>query len=208
MFLFPAAGGTTNAADATCGASRREFLASCCVLSLGANQLFGQAQDFGSFEGKAVMGALIRTILPLEHPDFPRLSGDELGARLNTLFAVANDDERKAANRALQLFNRTDMFADMRSVAGDGHEQSAESRGLERLEHANWIAWRQSHAVNVKAFVELGLPAQRGYLRLWASSGFVERRRFYRSVKSMIMATAYSLEVLWQTIGYEGPLIP
>ncbi len=125
---------------------------------------------------------------------------------MNTLFAITNDDEREAANRALQLFNRTDMFADMRSVAGEGHEKSDEFQSLERLENANWRAWRRSHTVSVRAFVELDLPAQRDYLRLWALSEFVERRRFYRSVKSMIMATAYSLDVLWQVIGYEGPL--
>ncbi len=72
MFLFPAAGGTSSTTNATCGASRREFLASCLRVSLGATRLAGQARDLGSFESKAVMGALIRTILPLEHPEFPR----------------------------------------------------------------------------------------------------------------------------------------
>lgn len=58
-----------------------------------------------------------------------------------------------------------------------------------------------------RRFTELPLDARRAYLRMWGASGFITKRQFARSVKSLVMITAYSTEGLWRAIGYEGPLV-
>jgi hypothetical protein len=42
---------------------------------------------------------------------------------------------------------------------------------------------------------------------MWMRSSFIVRRQFARSAKSMVTITAYSMDALWQSIGYRGPLI-
>jgi gluconate 2-dehydrogenase subunit 3-like protein len=53
-------------------------------------------------------------------------------------------------------------------------------------------------------FTAAPLPARRAYLRLWARDEAPARRRFYKSVKSMVMITAYALPELRRAVGYDG----
>ena len=48
------------------------------------------------------------------------------------------------------------------------------------------------------------LTARRAHLRLWARAEVPERRRFYRSVKSMVLIAATSLPALRRAVGYDG----
>ena len=48
------------------------------------------------------------------------------------------------------------------------------------------------------------LAARRAHLRLWARGDAPERRRFYKSVKSMVLIAAYSLPALRRAVGYDG----
>jgi len=48
------------------------------------------------------------------------------------------------------------------------------------------------------------LAARRAHLRLWARGDVPERRRFYKSVKSMVLIAAYSLPALRRAVGYDG----
>jgi hypothetical protein len=56
-------------------------------------------------------------------------------------------------------------------------------------------------------FAAQPLARQREYLELWRLSGFVVRRQFYASARSIVMISAYSMDSVWKAIGYAGPLI-
>jgi hypothetical protein len=64
-----------------------------------------------------------------------------------------------------------------------------------------------SHWNAAQTFASLQLQDQRAYIMLWARSDVGVRRRFYRAMKSLIMAAAYSMEDVWAVIGYAGPLL-
>ena len=53
-------------------------------------------------------------------------------------------------------------------------------------------------------FAAAPLPARRAYLRLWARADAPSRRRFYKSVKSMVLIAAYALPAMRQAVGYDG----
>ena len=48
------------------------------------------------------------------------------------------------------------------------------------------------------------LAARRAFLRRWVRSEAPMQRRFYASVKAMVLMTAYGLPVLARAIGHEG----
>ena len=54
-------------------------------------------------------------------------------------------------------------------------------------------------------FAAAPLAARRAFLRCWARSEASPQRRFYASVKAMVLITAYGLPVLGRAIGHEGP---
>jgi hypothetical protein len=54
-------------------------------------------------------------------------------------------------------------------------------------------------------FAAAPLAARRAYLWRWARSDAPAQRRFYASVKAMVLITAYSLPALGRAIGHEGP---
>jgi hypothetical protein len=54
-------------------------------------------------------------------------------------------------------------------------------------------------------FAAAPLVARRAFLRLWARGEAPAQRRFYASVKSMILIAAYSLPELQRAVGHEGP---
>jgi len=51
-------------------------------------------------------------------------------------------------------------------------------------------------------------PDPRAYLDLWRRSGFLLKQQFYASARALVMISAYSMEVVWPAIGYDGPLLP
>lgn len=54
-------------------------------------------------------------------------------------------------------------------------------------------------------FAAATLAARRAFLRGWGRSEAPAQRRFYASVKAMVLITAYGLPVLARAIGHEGP---
>ena len=54
-------------------------------------------------------------------------------------------------------------------------------------------------------FAAAPLAARRAFLRCWARSEAPAQRRFYASVKAMVLITAYGLPALGRAIGHEGP---
>lgn len=61
------------------------------------------------------------------------------------------------------------------------------------------------HGGDGARFAAAPLAARRTFLRLWAGGEPPAQRRFYASVKSMILIAAYSLPELQRAIGHEGP---
>jgi hypothetical protein len=54
-------------------------------------------------------------------------------------------------------------------------------------------------------FAAAPLAERRTFLRLWARGEAPAQRRFYASVKSMVLIAAYSFPELARAIGHEGP---
>jgi hypothetical protein len=89
-----------------------------------------------------------------------------------------------------------------------------EARGLDSDAELA-AAWRAdqrtgqafSNLVVARRFVDLSVERQRDYLQLWSTSAFVVRRQFHAAARALIMISAYSLDDLWQAIGYDGPLV-
>ena len=56
-------------------------------------------------------------------------------------------------------------------------------------------------------FVDLTPEGRIEYYRLWGQSAFSVKRRFYRSSKTLILIAAWSMDEMWSSIGYAGPLV-
>lgn len=69
----------------------------------------------------------------------------------------------------------------------------------------SFATFSRQHGVD--DFPALDQRARRAYTELWQRSAFGVRRRFYRSIRSVIFAAAYSLDSVWHAIGYAGPLL-
>lgn len=159
--------------------------------------------------------ALIAAVLPFEHPQFPALAPDDVRERLLRLFPVDRETRFLTLQRGLAMFDQVDLFphafapivdaefADSEERAGRGDTIERGARADERRYLAFMAQWRPERTL----FSHLPLGAQRDYLTMWMRSSFVVRRQFARSAKSMVTITAYSMDALWQPIGYRGPLI-
>lgn len=188
-------------------ATRREFIASCAVLSmLSVRGARGQTLQETPQQSQRVLLGLIRTLLPCEHPRFPRLSTEQLRSRLQVLFPFQEHEEREAFDRALVIFDRVSLFLDRRAMVRDDDLADRDWDLAVAEERRAFEHWREARGLP-DHFRELSLEDQRGYLTLWARSRCTVRRRFYRSTKAMVMATAYSMDEVWTSIGYEGPLL-
>ena len=102
---------------------RRAFLASCGVLAAalsGCSYVFPRTRlgrlavnDPHPEVYRPVLRALLSTILPFDHPDFPSVSLDEIEERLLRLFPVERQDDYAAMQRALVFFDAVDLFPQM-----------------------------------------------------------------------------------------------
>jgi hypothetical protein len=104
---------------------------------------------------------LVRAILAIDAPRFPRIDPETVRQRMYAMFSLEADAQFAGA---LTLF--------------DGGR-----------------------------FTQLDLDAQRAYLRAWSQSERPVQRQFYRSIKTLVVAAAYSMDAMWHVIGYEGPLL-
>ncbi|HMC78904.1 MAG TPA: hypothetical protein VKH34_17265 [Vicinamibacterales bacterium] len=204
--------------------SRRAFLACCSALALAGAGCAGLpartrsayilATDPPGAQYQPILDGLIAALLPCEHPDFP-LTVAQVRSRLLGLFTLEEDPRFLDVQKALVLFDRTELFAQplvLRTL--ELHARDAATRGA----GADAIL-RRGHSVDSAAydafaqgadpgrFVALPLARQRAYLDMWRPSGYVIRRQFYASAKSLVMISAYSTEVVWRAIGYAGPLL-
>ena len=203
---------------------RRGFLASCGVLAAalsGCSTVFPRTRlgrlavnDPHPDEYRPVLRALLTTILPFDHPDFPAVRLEDLETRLLDLFPTERTDDYASMQRALIFFESVDLFPRMHVplVADERDDFGASNVEVENRVIADQQAYggfAREHGIgdSERRFTILPPPQRSAYLRLWSHSAFGSKRRFYRSIKSLIMITAFSLPAFWQAIGYTGPVL-
>lgn len=204
--------------------SRRAFLgccsalafagAGCAGLSTRSRAGYALAADPPAAQYAPILDGLVRALFPCERPDFPLTAG-QVRSRLLTLFALEDDPRFLDVQKALVLFDQTELFAQPlvpRSL--EAHALDAAARGLDTD-----AVLERSHAIDAAAyaafadsgaggrFTALPLARQRAYLEMWRPSGYLIRRQFYASARSLMMISAYSMAAMWRAIGYEGPLV-
>jgi hypothetical protein len=208
---------------------RREFLAACAALALpGCSGLAVRTRvgrvassDPHPDQYLPALDALVATILPFDHPRFPPGTTPEgIRTRLLSLFPLEESADYLRVQRALLLFNATDLFAEALPPLMSEERRQIEERDPRadgwRLvreavaeDAARWRAWTAGAGSGggSQDFVALGPGARAGYFGLWARSALSVRRAFYRSARTLVTTTAYSSEPFWAAIGYAGPLV-
>ncbi|MBV8171955.1 MAG: hypothetical protein JO219_08500 [Candidatus Eremiobacteraeota bacterium] len=204
---------------------RRAFLEASSLAAatslhwLRSGGLLGQIAQAAPTEPTAATNgafiALVKAILPFDDPRFAALSPAAVSTRANALFGIAQD---AAISGNLAVFDELALFA-----SPPGALTSAElvlypaptgDRSQPATVEARIAADAKSYQVlsarwnpAQPTFSSLPLQEQRAYVMLWARSDLGVRRRFYRAMKSLIMAAAYSMDEAWSVIGYAGPLL-
>lgn len=201
---------------------RRDFLASCgaLVLALSGCQAVLSRTRLANLElddphpddYEPVLRALIETILPFDHPRFPRTSVAEIQERLLALFPFEAERRYLVLQKALMVFDRIDLFPLLQTpmVAEErmlGHATDAMIAECATQDQRRYDEFRRTLASGAEFFPSLQPQARAAYLRLWGQSGFNAKQLFYHSAKRLIMVTAYSLNDFWRVIGYAGPLL-
>jgi hypothetical protein len=164
---------------------------------------------------KTVFEALVRAVLPSDDPRFAAIAPAAVADRADRLFAL---DQDTAVQQNLVLFDALAQFVSPPPAIGIAEpvlfppsdaERSASAAVAARIARdaaayqAASAAWGGQPAL----FTDLTLAGQRAYLMLWARSALGVRRRFYRSMKTLVMAATYSMDAVWPIIGYAGPLL-
>jgi hypothetical protein len=165
----------------------------------------------------AVLGSLITTVLPFEHPAFPNVSPAALLAETRRVFRLDEDESFAFLPQALMLFDDASLFDsplapiiddERRSIIMSRVSESNISGAIEQAITHDQDAWKRFANEHGEArFLEQSLEARKAYLALWANSSFITRRRFYRGVKALVTITAYSEKSFWKVVGFEGPLL-
>jgi len=200
---------------------RRDFVASCGALVLalsGCQALLSRTRlaslalaDPHPDDYEPVLGALIATILPFDHPRFPPISAAEVQERLLALFPLG-DERYLVLQKGLMVFDDTGLFpvleppmvAEARALQGANDAAIAACAAQDRR---RYVEWRRAFPSGATSFIALQPPARTGYFRLWGQSGFNSKALFYSSAKRLVMIAAYSMRDFWRAIGYAGPLL-
>jgi hypothetical protein len=171
----------------------------------------------GTDAWQPLVRALVETILAFDDPAFPPIGVERVERRV--LAGLPVEDERRppALHLALKSFAEMGRFVVLPPSVRQAEEELLASEGAGSSEEIDGIIARKvrEDARRFESFVgELGpvdrfeqaaLATRRNYLRLWARSGFSERRRVYTTLKGMVLVAAYSLPELGRAVGFEGP---
>lgn len=204
--------------------SRRAFLGCCSALlvaSAGCSALsprmksaYALITDPPLAEYQPVLDALVESILPGPGVDFP-VSTRQVRTRLLSLFPLESDPRFLGMQKALVLFDQTDLFAQpltpnqQEEVSRDAAAQSPEAASTLARGHAHDVALYSAFAGghSTPRFSSLVLDRRREYLDLWRASGYLVRRQFYASARSLVMISAYSMDAVWPVMHYGGPFV-
>ena len=146
---------------------------------------------------------VVQTILPFEDPRFPKIDSAMVRSRMYAIFSLGEDTSFASS---LTLFDSIGAWSNPPKpiveleTAQYGPPDWAHDVNL--LKH-----WSSTIDTNRSSFTDLNLRDGRSYLALWAKSAFGVRRRIYQSFKALVNSTAYSMDALWEVIGYDGPLV-
>ncbi len=211
----------------TIAVSRRSFLQAGALLGISLSGCRGFLSETRFVDAMLtdphpdayhpILNKLIRAILPFGHPQFPPISSETIEARLLSYFPVDDNVQFLPLQKSLIFFDATELFPQIFSPveneerndnAGE-NEATVESMIAAKRDHDKKLyeSFVSSFTPSAHQYTELDLRQQREYLRLWGQSGFRIKRQFYRSLKSIVMITAYSTDDLWKVIEYEGPLL-
>ncbi|HEY7980324.1 MAG TPA: hypothetical protein VID19_02485 [Candidatus Eremiobacteraceae bacterium] len=146
---------------------------------------------------------VVQAILPFEDHRFPAMSPEDVRKRMYSIFSL---DDDAAFESSLALFDTIVLWANpplpviALEVLRYGQPDVARDQ---RLFEKTFTDRKVAQA----RFVDLGVDDKRLYLAMWSQSSFGVRRRVYQSFKALVHATAYSMDALWNAIGYDGPLV-
>jgi hypothetical protein len=150
-----------------------------------------------------IQEAIVRALLAFDDPAFPRITPRALSRRIDAIFGLRNDPNFSAS---LILFDRLPAFVRPPAAVrlaeralGAGDEQFAQGLSSDTAAFDRW------YREDASSFASLPLQRAREYARLWLMSDLGVRRRFFGSLKVLVMTAAYSLDAVWNAIRYEGP---
>lgn len=163
---------------------------------------------------RPVLDCLIESILPDRDVNFP-VAPEQLRSRVLTLFPLDSDARFLGMQKALVLFNQLDLFRHpLRPVLQEHVSLDTSPGGLDATQtlarsHTRDAALYRAFAGQHPAlrFTSLSLDGRRAYLDLWRASGYLIRRQFYASARSLVLIAAYSMDAVWPAINYDGPLV-
>jgi hypothetical protein len=163
-----------------------------------------------------ILHAVITTLLPLDDPEFPRITADAIEQRLIHLFPLDKEQKFLGLQRTIVLFDEIDLFPmfsgplmakemKARDVAGRGGDARSIARDIRDRDAEAFR--RFAAAGNATRFVALAPERRPQYLALWRDSASIVKRQFHSALKALVMITTYSMDEAWRAIGYAGPLV-
>ncbi|HEV2909226.1 MAG TPA: hypothetical protein VGX02_08105 [Candidatus Eremiobacteraceae bacterium] len=162
-----------------------------------------------------VFGAIVRAVLPSDDPRFSAVTPETIERRADNIFSIAQDT---GVQSNLVLFDDLLLFAapPPALIAAENDQFPVSALDKDAIAPLSVRVTRDAGAYQALAvrwpagsahFTQLGLAEQRAYMMLWARSALAVRRRFYRSMKTLVMVATYSLDASWPAIRYAGPLL-
>lgn len=170
---------------------------------------------------RPILRSVITAVLPIGTPGFPPIAPDVIEQRLIDLFPLEHELRFLGLQRTIVLFDQLDLFS---TFGGPLAQEESRARDLvaraidekpvmveiEVADAAALRAFTRDHGIDARStrFHQLPLETRRAYLGLWEHSASIVKRQFYSSMRSLVMVTTYSLDAVWPSIGYAGPLVP
>jgi hypothetical protein len=157
---------------------------------------------------RPLLRALIETVLAFDDPDFPPITVERVEGRVLERFPLEDAERSKGLHLALRGFGEMNEFAvvplailrvEQELLVSEGAELERVLAEKTRAEAERFAAFAGQFGPS-EHFERATLAARRAYLRLWARSGFAERRRVYTSLKGLVLLAAYSLPELARAV--------
>jgi len=162
--------------------------------------------DWSAYE--PVLRDLVRVILPLDDPAFPKLAPAAIETRLVSMFPIETEPRFLGLQRALLLFDHVELFPVVSAPLVSAENEARDGANVVLSDdRPAYEAFARAHDVQSKRFVELQPDAHRAYFDLWGRSDWVVKRAFHSTMRALVLMTVYSDEAMWRVIGYEGPLV-
>jgi len=203
---------------------RREFVLAAALTAAapslqwlrsgGMLRNIASADNVTTVSAETVFEGIVRAILPSDDSRFAAIAPAAVADRADRLFAL---DQDTSIQQNLVLFDDLTQFVSpppgivqlepILFPPSDTERNVAAAVTARIARDANAYQVASGVWAGRALFTDLNLAGQRTYIMLWARSALGVRRRFYRSVKTLVMAATYSMDQVWPIIGYGGPLL-